>query len=33
MAKPFHELLAESLGRVEKTAKEGFVRSEDISSS
>ena len=31
MAKPFHELLAESLGRVEKAANKGFVRSEDIS--
>lgn len=31
MAKPFHKLLAESLSRVEKAAKEGFVRSEDIS--
>lgn len=31
MAKPFHELLAGSLSRVEKAAKESVVRSEDIS--
>jgi hypothetical protein len=31
MAKPFHELLAESLSRVEKTSREGVVRSNDIS--
>ncbi len=31
MAKPFHELLAESLSRVEKSAREGIVHSKDIS--
>lgn len=31
MAKPFHILLAESLSRVEKSAKEGIVRSNNIS--
>jgi len=31
MAKPFHELLAESLSRVEKSVREGIVRSNDIS--
>src|SRR5437870_3325856 len=31
MAKPFHELLAESLSRVEKSAREGIVRSHDMS--
>ena|SRR3990167_9775068 len=31
MAKPFHKLLAESLGRVEKSARDGIVRSHDIS--
>lgn len=31
MAKPFHELLANSLKRVHQTAKNGFVRSERIS--
>src|SRR5688500_15958891 len=31
MAKPTHELLAEALRRVEKSAKEGIVRSQDVS--
>lgn len=31
MAKPFHTLLAESLSRVEKSAREGIIRSHDIS--
>ena len=31
MARPFHHLLADSLNRVEKVAKNGFVRSENIS--
>src|SRR5437868_2447700 len=32
MAKPFHELVAESLNRIEKSAREeGIVRSNDIS--
>lgn len=31
MAKPFHELLADSLNRVHQAAKDGFVRSEKIS--
>lgn len=31
MARPFHTLLAESLSRVEQSAREGIVRSNDIS--
>src|SRR5665213_951262 len=33
MAKPFHELLAESLSRAEASSKEGYVRSQNISRS